>query len=231
MKQSILLRIIIILAIYFGLRYYGGPTGRQILYPVILLVTFLHEFGHALGALLTGGAVEDILVNKDGSGLTRTYGGSRSIILMGGYLGSAIFGNILFLIGARFAKLVNPILLMLAVSMIFTGIYWYTSSFTSLFLIGFALLLILLVWKTNFGREVLMFLGLATILYIIQDINIGPTSDLTKYAETMKFLPISFWKYSWLTIAILLFLLNLKIIFSQTKKELEEDDDFLYIKT
>ena len=47
MRKSIFIRLIIILAIYIGLRYFGGETGRQILYPVILLVTYLHELGHA----------------------------------------------------------------------------------------------------------------------------------------------------------------------------------------
>ena len=35
------------LAIYFGLTYYGGENGRILLSPIRMLVTFLHEFGHA----------------------------------------------------------------------------------------------------------------------------------------------------------------------------------------
>jgi len=222
--------MIIILALYFGLRYFGGEVGRNILYPIILLVTYLHEFGHALGALITGGSVEDIMINSNGSGQTRTIGGSAPVILMGGYLGSAIFGNILFLIGAKFKKMVNPLLFLLAVSMVFSSIYWYSSAFSSAFLILFALVLFFIVRKTNFGREILMFLGLACILYIIQDFNVGPSSDLAKYAEIMKVLPADAWMYIWLVVALLLFLYNLKIVFkAQNKPEsiIPKNEDFL----
>lgn len=227
MKQSILFRVILFLGIYFGLRYYGGDIGKKILYPIMLLVTYLHEFGHALGSLLTGGEVVDIEINQFGGGATRTRGGNRAITIMGGYLGSALFGNILFLIGAKAKPLVKPILALLAISMLFTAVIWYKTMFTSGFLILFALAILLIIWKTNFGREILLFLGLATILYIIQDFRVGPSSDLKAYADHMKILPANVWMYIWLALAVLLFLFNLKIIFTQTKNEIEEADFML----
>lgn len=36
------------------------PYGAFLLYPLVLLVTFLHELGHAALALLTGGDVHGI---------------------------------------------------------------------------------------------------------------------------------------------------------------------------
>ncbi len=232
MRQSILLRMLLFLSIYIGLRYFGGDVGRKILTPIILLVTYLHELGHAVGSWITGGAVEDITINSDGSGLTRTYGGSHAVILMGGYIGSAIFGNLLFLIGAKFKKLVNPMLLVLAISMVSIGLLLYSSMFTTGFLIAFGLFLLFVIWKTNWGREILMFLGLASILYIIQDFNIGPSSDLKKYAEIMKVLPVNIWMYIWLGIALLLFFYNLRYIFKTGDKIAQEkiipdDEDFL----
>ena len=174
----------------------------------------LHEFGHALGALISGGGVENLQINPDGSGFARTRGGSRSIILMGGYLGSAIFGNILFLVAARAKPFVQPFLVMLAIGMLYAGFFWFTSMFTTLFLIGFALTIFLIIWKTNWEREVLMFFGLASILYIIQDFNVGPSSDLAKYAEVMGIFSANVWMYIWLILALALFIWNLKVIFS-----------------
>jgi len=214
MKQSLLTRVIVILAIYLGLYYFGGIWGRKILYPVRLLVTFLHEFGHALGAIISGGSVENLQINANGSGFARTVGGSRSIILMGGYLGSAIFGNILFLIAARAKPLIHPVLVILALGMLYAAIFWFNSMFTTGFLVFSAIVIFLIIWKTNLAREVLMFFGLASILYIIQDFNVGPTSDLEKYAEIMKVLPASVWMYIWLAVALILFAWNLKIIFN-----------------
>jgi len=201
------------LAIYLGLSYFGGDIGRKILYPIRLLVTFLHEFGHAIGALISGGEVLDVQINSDGSGFTRSMGGMPSITLMGGYLGSAIFGNLLFLIGARAKKLINPFMILLGVSMLITGFVWFNSIFTTIVLILFALSLFLIVTKTNFSREVLMFFGLACILFIIQDFNVGPSSDLAQYAKIMVIFPAHVWMYIWLGIALILTFFNLRIVF------------------
>lgn len=215
MKKGIIIRVLIALVIYLGLKYLGGNIGRMILYPITLLVTFLHEFGHGLGALITGGSVNEIQINQDGSGYTTSVGGSRAIILMGGYIGSAILGNILFYIGTRGQKLVKPVIYLLAASMFFTAFYWYNSMFTTGVLILFAIVLGIIALKTNFGKEVLMFLGLASILYIIQDFNVGPSSDLAAYAETMVIFPAQVWMYIWLVIVVILFLFNIRAIFKR----------------
>lgn len=224
MKKGILLRILIFLGVYFGLRFFGGEIGYKILYPINLLVTFLHELGHAIGAILTGGSVEEINISKSGAGFTRTRGGNLPIILMGGYLGSALFGNILFLIGAKSPYLSKPLLGLLGAAMIFTGLYWFNSMFTTGFLLLFSLGLFVIVWKTNWSREVLMFLGLASILYIIQDFNIGPSSDLKKYAEEMVILPAKAWMYIWLVVVLVLFYFNIKFIF---KNEISEELSYI----
>ncbi|MFT6322298.1 MAG: hypothetical protein ACJAT4_003234 [Granulosicoccus sp.] len=63
-----------------------------------------------------------------------------------------------------------------------------------------------------------MFLGLASILYIIQDFDVGPSSDLKAYAEHMIIFPEVVWRYLWLGIAVLLCLFNLRLIFSSSPK-------------
>jgi len=200
------------LGIYFGLRNYGGIEGRKILYPLTLLVTFLHEFGHAFGALITGGEVDSIQINQDGSGWTKTIGGNRPVIIMGGYLGSAIIGNILFYIGARLKSWVKPAIVLLCLSMLITGLIWYNSIFTTGILLLFSAVILLLGFKTNFGREILMFIGLVSIIYIIQDFNVGPKSDLEAYAKEMVFIPSFMWMYIWLGIVVVLFLFNLRML-------------------
>ncbi len=101
MQTQLHLRFFVILLVYGLLKFMGGSVGALLLYPVTMLVTFLHEFGHALGAIVTGGSVEGLQFNSDGSGYSATRGGNPGIVLMGGYLGSAILGNLLFRIGAR----------------------------------------------------------------------------------------------------------------------------------
>lgn len=218
MKNGIVWRLILFLGIYFGLQQYGGIWGYRIMYPIKLLVTFLHEFGHALGALITGGSVLEINISENGAGYTKSMGGNRSIILMGGYLGSALLGNLIFLIGARFKAMVKPMIFILGAVMIFTAFYWFTDMFTSGVLVLFALGCYLS-FRSSFGDELLMFLGLATVLYIIQDFNVGPTSDLNAYAKLMVFLPASAWMYIWLIVAVVMFIFNLRIALKTTKKK------------
>lgn len=62
------------------------------LLPLKLLVVTFHELGHAFAALLTGGEVVEVAVRWDESGHTLTRGGSRFLILSGGYLGSTVWG-------------------------------------------------------------------------------------------------------------------------------------------
>jgi len=211
-------RVLLILGLYLGLRYFGGDVGRKILYPITLLVTFLHEFGHALGAVLTGGSVEQVQINADGSGYTVSRGGIRSVTIMGGYIGSAILGNLLFYVGTKSQKLIKPMLYLLSAAMVFTAFFWFNSMFTTGVLIVFALVLGFIGLKTKFGREVLMFIGLASIIYIIQDFNVGPSSDLAAYAETMVILPADVWKYIWLGIVVILFVFNVRAIFRTSGK-------------
>ena len=218
MSNNLFVRFLGVLAIYLGLTFLGGEIGRMILNPIHLLVTFLHELGHALGALLTGGDVLALQVNADGSGVTTTRGGNLGIILMGGYLGSAILGNILFYIGANGGKIAKATLFVLMGLMIFASIMWFVSFWTTGFLLAFAAVLYFLTTKTDLHQEILMFLGLSTIIYIIQDFNVGPSSDLKKYAELLVFIPANVWMYIWLAIAVLLTSLNIYAILKISRR-------------
>ncbi len=68
-------------------------------YPFRLLITMVHELGHGLTALLTGGEFRRFEVSPDGSGLAYTAGGWRFLIIPAGYLGVAVFSAILIMVG------------------------------------------------------------------------------------------------------------------------------------
>lgn len=211
--NRILYRVLAIGLVYFMLKVFGGSLGQLLLYPVTLLVTFLHEFGHALGSVLTGGGVTGLQINPDGSGYTTTVGGNRAVILMGGYLGSALLGNLLFFIGARYKHLTDRTLYVLAGAMAFASIVWFESLQSTIFLWVFAASLYFIASRTDWDQDVLMFLGFAAVLYIIQDFNVGPSSDLAMYEQTVGIFPAQIWMYVWLALAGLLFFFNLKNIF------------------
>jgi hypothetical protein len=211
-RRSIFLRIFIILAIYFGATYFGGIWGWRLFYPVRIFVTFLHEFGHAFGALITGGAVEYIRIDPNAGGVTSSLGGNRPVIIMGGYLGSALFGNLLFYIGATKPRLVKPVLSLVIFTMLVSGFIWYKSLFTTLVLCAFAAFLFFIEFKTKYGRDVLMFLGLASVIYILQDTTSGPSSDLLAFEREMGFFSNQTWMVIWFILALAILAWNVKML-------------------
>ena len=82
------------------------PFAEVITYPIRLFVTFVHEAGHALAALITLGGVRRIAIFWNGSGVTETIGGVGFLISSAGYLGTTLYGATLLLLlrRARFAK-------------------------------------------------------------------------------------------------------------------------------
>src|SRR5436190_12678776 len=75
------------------------PWAPFLLYPFKLFTTWVHECGHALMTVLTGGQVMSIRIEPDTSGVTqslvpvgRVAGG---LIASSGYLGAALVGCLL----------------------------------------------------------------------------------------------------------------------------------------
>ena len=80
------------------------PFAEILTYPFRIFVTFVHEGGHALAALLTGNSVQSLTVSLDGSGeVYSTAGGlfSRMFVSSAGYLGAMTFGALLLLLIRR----------------------------------------------------------------------------------------------------------------------------------
>ncbi len=80
------------------------PFAEFLTYPFRIFVTFIHEGGHALAALLTGNSVASLSVAPNASGETYTTQGgliSQVFISSAGYLGSMIFGALLLIMIRR----------------------------------------------------------------------------------------------------------------------------------
>lgn len=75
------------------------PYLRFVFLPFLYLNTHFHELFHALAALATGGDVLDIKVFSNGSGVTHIIGGISLITGSAGYVGSAILGGVIVLMG------------------------------------------------------------------------------------------------------------------------------------
>jgi len=71
------------------------------LFPLRVLMTLIHEFGHGLAALLTGGSIDHITVDAGLGGVCYTRGGWRWLILSSGYMGSMAAGCAVILLACR----------------------------------------------------------------------------------------------------------------------------------
>jgi hypothetical protein len=89
------------------------PFAEVLTYPFRIFVTFIHEGGHALAALLTGNSVGGLSVAMNASGETYTTQGgfiSQVLVSSAGYIGSMAFGALLLVlirkaVAARFVLL------------------------------------------------------------------------------------------------------------------------------
>ena len=102
------------------------PFAEVLSYPFRIFVTFIHEGGHAIAALLTGNSVDSLSVAMNASGETYTTQGgliSQFFISSAGYIGSMAFGALLLVlirkaIAAR-VVLLGSALLIFALTMVY----------------------------------------------------------------------------------------------------------------
>jgi len=204
MKKQNNFSILAVLIVIYLLLKYLIPYGDNIIYPVNLLVTFLHEFGHGFAAILTWGWVIEIQINSNGSGHAVTSGWIRSIILLGGYIWSAILGNILLYIAFKKQKYSEIILYILWIIMLFTALFWFSSLVSTLLLVLWAAWIMFAAKKTIYDSIVLWFLAIASLLYIIEDFNVGPSSDIAKFSDIFIFIPEAVWMLVWLIVVLVM---------------------------
>ncbi len=193
------------------------PVFAFILYPLRLFVTYVHEAGHGLMAIVSGGHFDRLEIFADGSGLALTAGGSPALILPAGYLGAAIFGAALFYIVNRwhYSRFVSAVL---GVGLILLSVF-FGGLLTTAFLvgIGFGIVLIALGWKARYeiNTIVLNVLAITTGLNAVLDIwflvgNSGASlgavrNDAAAFsAEVAPLIPAAVWAVLWSGLAILI---------------------------
>jgi hypothetical protein len=213
-----------ILAIALVLVYILWNTAglRFITYPLNLFVTYIHEAGHSLAAILTGGEVLQFVVSPDGSGLATTRGGAAWLVIPAGYLGAAAFGAALFYAINRFPQIVRSVAVCLGVFLvIFTLLYARPDEGgapTALIVgivFGFALIGLGLRLPRWINLLVLNILAVMTSLNAVLDVwylvgssdsgRGGVVNDAAAFSQRVApLLPAAVWAFLWVLIAALL---------------------------
>ncbi len=176
--------------------------------PLKILVVLFHELSHALMTIFTGGEVVSLQLSSDQGGMVLSRGGNRFLILSAGYLGSLLFGCVLFLL-ARGSTRDGLWTGLLAVLLLLTAIWFARNIFALVFSIGAAAVLGATarwggVWVNDL---ILKIVGMASMLYAPADI-ISDTllrshlrSDARMLAEEFGGFT-QFWGVLWLLISV-----------------------------
>lgn len=139
--------------------------------PLKLLLVFLHELGHVLAVLLTGGEVLNLTLDPMQGGAVTSRGGSRFLSLSAGYLGSLIIGVGLFMVAVR-TKADRTVLGLLGMTLLAVTILYVRAPFALVFgvMTGIVLLLVAKYLPRDVNDLILRVIGLASMIYVPLDI-------------------------------------------------------------
>jgi len=227
------------------------PFAEFLTYPFRIFVTFIHEGGHALAALLTGNSVASLSVAMNASGETYTTQGgiiSQVLISSAGYLGSMAFGALLLIlirkaIAARIVLLSCGILVF-AMTMIFGFIkplFWVNAwsgiPFTLLagLLISAGLVLIARFASARVASFFVSFLAVQCVLNALFDLKtlfslsspFGPTvqTDALNMSNATG-VPAIFWTVLWIAFALGILWFAMRLYVSRRESSYQPDLPF-----
>ncbi|HEX3248158.1 MAG TPA: M50 family metallopeptidase [Pyrinomonadaceae bacterium] len=203
------------------------PFAEFLTYPFRIFVTFIHEGGHALAALLTGNSVASLSVATNASGETYTTQGgifSQVFISSAGYLGSMAFGALLLIlirkaVAARIV-LLGCAIFVFSLTMIYgliKPIFWMTAwsgiPFTLLAgtIISVGLILIARFASAKVATFFVSFLAVQSVLNALTDLKTvfflsspfatAVPTDAVNMAQATG-IPAIFWTVVWIAFAL-----------------------------
>ncbi len=182
-----------------------------IVYPLKIFVVLLHEVSHALAVVLTGGVLDRITLDPYEGGATYFRGGNAFLAMSAGYLGSLLWGGLLFSAGRDRRVRSEWVTGGIGVMVILLTIFFVRSGFGIVFGIffGMAMLAAAKSGGAQWNRRLLLTLGLTSALYAILDIKSDVLdrpeieSDAYMLAELTGIGTATTWGLLWMAIALI----------------------------
>ncbi len=232
MKQGDGARLFLVLSTVVTVLLYFVPYGHYVGYPLMLLSTLVHELGHGLAAVLSGGDFDRFVMSADGSGyaVTATSGRfSRAFVSAGGLVGPAIAAAIGFAMGrtpqrARQALAAAGALLLVALLLVVRS--WFGAVFVVL---AAGLFLGIAVKAKPWASQVaLVFVAVQLSLSVFSrgDYLFTPVartaqgdlpSDVAQMSEAL-FLPYWFWGAACGAFSVAVLVLGMRAFFRGTRE-------------
>jgi hypothetical protein len=224
------------------------PFAEILTYPFRIFVTFIHEGGHAIAALLTGNSVQSLSIATNASGETYTSQGgaiSQMFVASAGYLGSMAYGALLLVlirkaIAAR-VVLIGSAGLVFALTLIY-GLFKPVVSGAALSGIPFTLLAgtlltlgLVAVAKFAGARLATFFvsflavqcilnalLDLKTVFFLSSPFAPSVPTDAVNMANATG-IPAFFWSVTWIAMALGILFLAMRLYVVSRAKRLQSD--------
>jgi peptidase M50B-like protein len=227
------------------------PFAEILTYPFRIFVTFIHEGGHAIAALLTGNSVLSLSIATNASGETYTSQGgtiSQMFVASAGYLGSMAYGALLLVlirktIAARLV-LLGSAALVFTLTLIYglikpvvSGLEWSAIPFT--ILAGTLLTLgLILVARYASARLATFFvsllavqcvlnalLDLKTVFFLSTPFAPSVPTDAVNMANATG-IPALAWTLIWIVTAVGILAMAMRLYVAGRKKQFQLDQPF-----
>jgi hypothetical protein len=237
---------VLLVAAALSIVFWFIPFAELLTYPFRLFVTFIHEGGHAIAALLTGNSVESLSIATNASGETYTSQGgtiSQMFVASAGYLGSMVYGALLLVLIRRSVAarmvLIGSAGIVLALTLvfgllkpIFTGVAWSGIPFTLLAgtLLSLGLIVLARMASARVASFFVSFLAVQCILNALLDLKtvfflsapFAPSvpTDAVHMANATG-IPALFWSTAWIAVSLMILLLAMRQYVSSKNRVLE----------
>ena len=224
------------------------PYAWVLSYPFQLFVTFIHEGGHALAAVLTGNSVRSLSVALDTSGLTETLTPqgsffSQMLIASAGYLTATAFGALLLWLVRKRVKaravLVGSAAIVLGLTIVFGFLVPLTSlSFSPFTVVSGLIISLVLLAAARYApprvRNFLVsFLAMQCVLNSLFNLRDLFVLSLNPNAQTdagnmqaLTGIPSIFWALFWVAVSFVILTLALRAYAISKDKPAQPDLPF-----
>jgi Peptidase M50B-like len=219
MKNLLTIRVLTVAVLFLFINQLYG----ELLAPLSIFASILHELGHSVGAILSGGEVSGFTLSPDCPCLYAcTRGGSPFLILLGGNLFSIGAAFLFVYVGRIISKIpqfVISTLIFLSLLMLLTVKMIDDENILSNVQVGIYVLIfvIFMLLRSGWAGTFLIVFGFLNLILIVKDIMMGGIlSDISRYERQFPYvMPIVF-IVLWLTVLLYVsFVLLLQI--SETK--------------
>ncbi len=178
--------------------------------PFEWMETFFHEISHGIAAVVTGGGIERVELNLDGSGLCTFHGGSEIVATFAGYAGAIIWGALIYLLADDVsARSADRIAALMTGMIIVTAIFWARDPVTwgVLTVIAVPFLIIFRTKESLIEKFFMQFTGLYVLSSAIKSpmymlLLGGSERSDGKALQKMLLLPEAFWAAVWLGLGL-----------------------------